>query len=810
LRRLVPTEQVIARLEKVSGVRADLMALTKSRLLAGDKQYSKAAVVLAPLASDMTIPRYVRGQARLLRVQYLGRSGKSGEAIGELEKLGKDKHWRKFALLAKADLLTGARMFDRADAVLTELRAAAQEEQDAAMLRGVAARYLLIHRASGPRTRTQPKPAQPAGIWLTKAQAVCRQHEAMLPNDPRSHLLWARIWSSQGLADKRIEAYRKAVACQPSYIRTYLVLVSALDRADRCDEALEVLEDLEGVGQTASSVAILERGLLLKRLGLHDEASGQFQKLVKSGGYRENPRLRMYLARALVSVGNKPQARELLRGVPEHARYYGQARFLLVGLHDDEGKLKELEELAKKMPGQAGFLLARMRVLLKLDRPEAVAKAFGGFVDNYRRLSIKQVVEGGVLALQAQLKMGQRRKAANLCEFMYGKTRLWPWRHLAILLTIDDRPAHAREILPEADQAEMFESLLGLCLALQTKDAEGAGKWSSRFYKTGDKVAGPSSLRARFGPYRVLAKLAMSPVKPDKGEIKVAALYGRVSEQAIQELVSRPFGDERTTEVVKLIKASVAIDTGLADLGRNWAMEVLSARGTCQWAAAMVLRTKPDTETLGKVHGLIEPKDCRLGRVIRGSQLEMAKQYDEAAEMYRLAANTGEVDYHLIMSQAQTLQLAGRLDRAMSLYAKICRETRSPMAANNAANLAAQLYPKDAAKLTQARQWAELALRSAPNSAACLDTHGWVAFLQGRRERALTDLRRAVKGSPGDPMVHYHLGMAEAAGGSKQMAKWHLGAVAETAKRQKGEGKPLSPEMKKVVDQAAKALAGLK
>jgi len=809
LRSQAPTEKVIARLAKVPRARSHLLALTESRLLAGEKKYAQAAAVLAPLSKDTRIPEHVRGRARLLRVQYLARLGKAAEAMRELEPLSKDKNWRKFALLASVDLLIGAKMLNRADELLTELRADAQARQDGAMLRSVAARYILIHRIAKPRATTQPTTGQAASPWLAKAEAVCRQHEAMLPNDSRSHLLWAGVWAAVGRPEKNIEAYRKAIACQPGQIRTYQALVSALDRLQHSPEALEVLKDLEAVGQTARSAALVERGLLLRRWGLWSQAGAEFQKLVEVGSHSESPRLRLYMATALASVGKKALGKSELRKIPSHARQYPRAQLLLALWEDDEEKVKKLEALAKDKPGRIDVLLERMKVLLKLDRPKDAAKVFGDFVRVFKRWPRA----AGLLALRAKLDAGDRRAAANFCEKMSATPAGQPWRRLAVLLMIDDRPDRARKLLGEMARVGMIESLLGLCLALEAKDAESAKKWADRFYKTGDPASGVSSVRAKFGrfrPYRVLTALAVSPAVLDEGEIKAAAMFGKLPEEVIREVASRPAGAERTAEAAKLIKASVAIDLGLPGVGRQWAMEIVAARGKCQWAAAVVLRTEPDAETLGKVYKLLEPKDTRLARIIRGSQLEKAKQYNEAAQMYRLAAGGGGGDPGLIMKQADAVQRAGRLSEAMELYADLWRQTRHYVAANNAASLAAEVFPTDSAKLAQAREWAELALRTAPDAPVCLDTHGWVAFLQGRHEQALKDLRRAVKGAPGSPTLHYHLGVAESAGGSKELARWHLEAVGDIAKRLRRDDKTLSAEDKKAVALAEKALAKLR
>ena len=47
-------------------------------------------------------------------------------------------------------------------------------------------------------------------------------------------------------------------------------------------------------------------------------------------------------------------------------------------------------------------------------------------------------------------------------------------------------------------------------------------------------------------------------------------------------------------EAAGLLKATLASEFGMPLLARTWAMQILKARPTCQWAAAIVFQTRPD------------------------------------------------------------------------------------------------------------------------------------------------------------------------------------------------------------------------
>jgi hypothetical protein len=64
----------------------------------------------------------------------------------------------------------------------------------------------------------------------------------------------------------------------------------------------------------------------------------------------------------------------------------------------------------------------------------------------------------------------------------------------------------------------------------------------------------------------------------------------------------------------------------------------------------------------------------------------------------------------------------------------------------------------------------------------------WIMHLQGRDAEASVELRRAVKGLPDSPEVHYHLGLVEAAINRTDTARWHLAAAVSLAKKSKPDG----------------------
>jgi hypothetical protein len=83
----------------------------------------------------------------------------------------------------------------------------------------------------------------------------------------------------------------------------------------------------------------------------------------------------------------------------------------------------------------------------------------------------------------------------------------------------------------------------------------------------------------------------------------------------------------------------------------------------------------------------------------------------------------------------------------------------------------------------------------------------FLAYLQGKHDVAVTQLRRAVKGLPESPDVHCHLGLAELAAGRKDLGRWHLAAAVSLAEKLKADGSPLSAGTQESVRRAKEELA---
>lgn len=117
---------------------------------------------------------------------------------------------------------------------------------------------------------------------------------------------------------------------------------------------------------------------------------------------------------------------------------------------------------------------------------------------------------------------------------------------------------------------------------------------------------------------------------------------------------------------------------------------------------------------------------------------------------------------------ASYYERAGKPEEAMKEYDTVIqRNPQSDVAANNFAMLLVT-YGKDAASLDRAKSLASRFADSA--NLSFLDTYGWVLFKHGDAAASVPVLQRVATAAPDQPVVLYHLGMAQSQSGKSAQA----------------------------------------
>ena len=790
LSRKQAPEQVRYYLSHIPVSEEGLVDMTMGWLLAARGDYARAAAQYGLVASRPNTGGFHRGQAILLGARALAMSGQAERAVIVLDKLVPLKDWRSRALLIKAQVLVSAKQNDRADKTLAELMKLAVADQDVTALRGIVAL----------RTRLRKIPA---------ALGACQEIRRIVPRGSRPYVLTGDVYIAGGDLDSAITWYRKAIEIQSGDRRAYLALAKVLEAVGGPASALPVLVDLEKLGGDSATIGIFEQGAMFTRWGLHAEAIKCFERL-STGGRGQGSRTQLLLGSAFARLGDRDRATKLLSKVSSYSTQYVSAQRLLAELTEDVDKrLEILKALVELDPGGHAVPIQEMSALMRSERVDEAIELFertfvGASVESSSRTS----TAAATLAMRAMLRKGDTTAAGDLSLRMYKQSTLPAWRLFAILLTVKDRPAVAAGLLGQGDRGGTLDVLAGLVVAGRQGDGAAVKKYRAGLDAIDRKLSSRPSGRGVSVEYKILAALAAGDAAGARKALSGLKSGGILMRKAAAELMASSAGDGAPAEAAALLKASLAAEMGLTAQGSAWAMETLTARPTCQWAATIAFLRAEDPKTCDRIMKTLKPADCLIARAIRAWLCMHQRKYPQAAELYaQLAADKDGGEF--VIPHAQAVEKAGKIPEALELYRKIWLSRKDVGAANNVAYLTAEMYPNDTGKLTEVYNSTKTLLTKYPRSAILRDTLGWIAHLLGKRDEAVQNLRLAVRLMPGVPEVHYHLGAAQAGAKQNEAARWHLSAAVNIGQTMKTRKQHIAPETAKAIQLAKAALERL-
>ena len=207
------------------------------------------------------------------------------------------------------------------------------------------------------------------------------------------------------------------------------------------------------------------------------------------------------------------------------------------------------------------------------------------------------------------------------------------------------------------------------------------------------------------------------------------------------------------------------------------------------------LRIDPRSAHAARQTGLAHFNLGELGQAYRYLLGAQEGRYEPALAKLDAALAVNPRNVGTLMLIGVTNQRRGDTARAREAFEKILAENpRFAPAANNLAWILAE----QGGDQERALQLAQLAKELAPDEGAVSDTLGWILYRRGVYQRALALLKEGATKLPDNPEVQYHLGMAAAKTGDRELARKAL--TLAVAARSEFMGK----------DEARKALAELK
>jgi tetratricopeptide (TPR) repeat protein len=210
----------------------------------------------------------------------------------------------------------------------------------------------------------------------------------------------------------------------------------------------------------------------------------------------------------------------------------------------------------------------------------------------------------------------------------------------------------------------------------------------------------------------------------------------------------------------RLVRIRMIWLMGLALVGAFIGLQIPREFGRWELASAIMARSRGDKEAAyEKLSSAIAwfPDNAELLLQRAEWRLADGKRDEALADADRMLELSG-ASFNSLQLHAQFLQNAGEFRRAVADWKKIDELSQRRGIPNRLTALNGLAYAQALAKvdLGAALTHVNEALEFEPDSAAMLDTRGFILHQQGQEENALEDMDRAVKGA--DKLVAYFRG----------------------------------------------------
>ncbi len=495
---------------------------------------------------------------------------------------------------------------------------------------------------------------------------------------------------------------------------------------------------------------------LLLLAGCADSPAENFAKAQDAFARHDYPVARVKIASALAK---QPGDRAML---------LLQARTLLA-LGDGEGAGSALEKLIGTSPAKAELAELSAEAALLRQAPDVALAVLGDAnsveADRLRALAAIQkrdTAKAGDYFAKAMAAGGNARVFADYCRFR---------------LTAGD-VAGAKELADRAAKASpdgIDTLLVGGLLALRQGDL----KKSLELYGRAAKLY-PTSLAALTGQAAVLGDLgrfdqmeaalarasAFAPKDLTVVYLTARAAAARKDWSAVRAAVQPIEAGLPQQDPIRLLYGEALLRLGQSEL----AMAQFTPMTRSGPGARLAVRLLGEAQLVsGDAQSALDTlRPLALLTDVRPEELSLiakaAKQSGDpqAASLAPLAVTPAARALGTDLADADAAMRRGSWARAAAAYGRILAMTdgRNVLVLNNMAN--AQLMLGNNAK---ALEFAERALKQAPDNPSVLDTLGWVRFKSGRDlDEAKRLLRLAAKKAPANVAIAAHLAEAERAG----------------------------------------------
>ena len=582
------------------------------------------------------------------------------------------------------------------------------------------------------------------------------------PDDTRLRTIVAGIYASQNKLLKAADIIQQLVDQQPDVSSHRIRLATLYTGAKEIDKAESVLRDMVKDLPDDNQAKLL----LIKFLADNrdeDTAKQELVNMVKTNP--ENYPLQFALAKVYEAEANSEEAIKIYEGIitaeeikPNGLKARNEIAELYARVRDiEKAKILLAEVLAENPNDQQALTLRGKIALAERDPNTAIADFRSAMRDQPNSIPLLRLLARAHAANnELNLSRDMLKRAVNLApdDFALREDYI---RVLAVNNDVDGVVKQLDEVLElEPENLGAMQTLFRV-MASQ-KDWDSANEIVSRIKQAHpDKPIGFH--------YAGLLKQAQQQIEESIPEFEKAIELAPDAIQPLTQMVKSYLTLDKTDDAISKLK-SVIKGNDQNFVAHNLLGEVLLYKGDRKesWKSFdTAMKIKPD---------------WALPYRNKANLYIMNNQEDQAEVVYKKGIKQTDSSIILVTELAKLYEKQGEFDNAISIYEEVLiKEEENALAANNLAMLLMN-YRGDKESLKRAAILVE-GLKD-QNSAAYLDTVGWLYYKQDKIEDAISFLKKAVELSPDAPELRYHLGMAYMKQGDRNKARTELIAATET------------------------------
>jgi len=578
--------------------------------------------------------------------------------------------------------------------------------------------------------------------------ALTDYEDALALNNGEELAAYGNIATLQNARGAKPEAeanFRKAVEVAPTSLSAREALASFLWTSGRTAEAEGRLKEALAL---APDDLGLNRALGLLYIGSDraKEAEPFFQRIATN---TDTPIGALTLADYYYFTHRVDDARHELRKLAEKDASYAVATTRLAAIDASEGLLAQgltqTQQVLDKFPKDMSARLLKARLLSaegKRDDALVVARSIPSDDPNSSAAADAFMLIGGL-----EGDRGESAEAIKAYEQVLSRQGRRPSALLAL--------ANLNLAVGSVDKAETYAQL---ALDVQPK-SPGARSMMIRVWlaerKTDQANAELASLEKEFANSPTVLDLVAARQIIDGQPEAARASYVRAAAVAPNDVAAAAGLVQLDLAGGNTAAAVARVEDGLKQ-----------AKPSSDWfvlAAGTYIAAKDYEKAESTLKRAIEAAPSRLSNYALLGQLFASQgRLDEArSEFQRIVQSTPRsVPANTML--AMLFEMEGKMDAAERQYrAVIALDDHAAVAANNLA----WIYAASHQHLDEALQFAQTAVRQAPQDPHMNDTLGWIYYEKAEYDEAIPYLETSTRNDPTNPEMLYHLGMAYYRGG---------------------------------------------